>query len=511
MSYCPYCASSLNPDAALCPSCGADVRIQTWALPADIILAKYHLERVLGQGGFGITYLATDTQLNRAVAIKELFPQGSSRQGSTVLPTPSLGVQGFLETKARFLAEAQALAQFSHSGIVRVFDVFEQNATAYLVMEALQGETLGQRLMRGSMPALEVKRLGLRLCEALEVVHTAGLLHRDIKPDNIFLASDRVVLLDFGSARAFAVGAVQQHTRLVTPGYAAPEQYASQAKFAAYTDVYGLAATLYHALEGIIPPSATDRMLGSSLRISKVGVVANAILQGMDIVATKRPASAKAFAVLLENNVPAKPAQVVSSNPAIRQVVNPVPLVRPTLAQVAASMSPARPTLAQVANSIAPPKGFTPSAPIFSATPAPSVQRNSDSVSIVIVATLIILVIFWFGLSILPRDYRIRTQQMNQPKTTVSFVRVPKQLLIDYSASVYNAFGNLTTKEYTALLKNKPFDCLKKSSVQYAQGYDLAWGTPPEAVKSCLVSLEKTKGVRVVVRGQNGFVSVNGR
>jgi serine/threonine-protein kinase len=327
MSHCPYCATDLNLNATICPSCGADVRPQTWALPPQTVLSKYRLERVLGQGGFGITYLAFDTNLNRTVAIKELFPEGSSRQSSLVLPSPSLGLQGFLETKSRFLAEAQALAQFSHVGIVRVFDVFEQNATAYLVMESLHGETLGQRLTGGALPPFTVKHLGLRLCEALDVVHSAGLLHRDIKPDNIFLASDRVVLLDFGSARAFAVDAVQSHTRLVTPGYAAPEQYASQAKFAAYTDIYGLAATLYHALEGVVPPSATDRMLGSSLRVSQSTPVANAIVQGMDIVAAKRPASAKAFAVLLEKNedtvpvVPPKPVQSVSSNPAIRQEI----------------------------------------------------------------------------------------------------------------------------------------------------------------------------------------------
>ncbi len=491
MSHCPYCAFLLNSDATLCPSCGADVRLQTWALPTDTILSKYRLERVLGQGGFGITYLATDRQLNRAVAIKELFPEGSSRQGSTVLPTRSLGVQGFLETKVRFLAEAQALAQFSHSGIVRVFDVFEQNATAYLVMEALQGETLGQRLIGGALPPFTVKHLGLRLCEALEVVHGAGLLHRDIKPDNVFLASDRVVLLDFGSARAFAVGAVQSHTRLVTPGYAAPEQYASQAKFAAYTDMYGLAATLYHALEGVMPPSATDRMLGLSLRVSKVGAVAKAILQGMDIVATKRPASAKAFAVLLEGKEDDVPVKSVSSNPAIRQVVNPVPLVRPTLAQVA--------------NSVAPPTGFTPSAPIFSPTSAPVAQRNSDSVSVVVVVTLIILVIFWFGLSLLPRDYRINTQKSN---SVASPQMTDDEFVTDYAAIVYSAFQTLSPSEQVQLLKNKTFDCFKTN---YLLANNLSWNTPYEAVKSCVVSLEKTEEIRVVVRGKNGFVSVNGR
>jgi serine/threonine protein kinase len=494
MSHCPYCAFLLDASAVICSSCGANIRVQTWALPSQIMLSKYRLERVLGQGGFGITYLAQDPLLNRAVAIKELFPEGSSRQGLKVIPTPSLGLQGFLETKTRFLAEAQALAQFSHAGIVRVFDVFEQNATAYLVMEALAGETLGQRLIRGKLLPLEVQRLGLMICEALSVVHSAGLLHRDIKPDNVFLSNNRVVLLDFGSARAFAVDAVQSHTRLVTPGYAAPEQYASQAKFAAYTDIYGLAATLYHALEGVMPPSATDRMLGSSLRISNQSALMSAILQGLEIVAAKRPASAEAFAALLEKKVVSapQPVQVVSSNPAFQQVVNPVPLVRPTLAQVAASVQ-SNQSLAQVAQMT----------PIFTPTYAP-VKQNSNSWVMIVVTILIILVVFWFGLFLLPRDYQISSQQSNSavlpPMTENEFVS-------DYSAVVYNAFQTLSRKEKIRVLKNKSFDCFNKTFLTQSA---LTWNTPPPAVKFCLVLLEKTEEIRVVVRSTNGFVSVNG-
>jgi serine/threonine protein kinase len=492
MSHCPYCAFLLDSEAATCPSCGADVRVQTWALPSQTMLSKYRLERVLGQGGFGITYLAQDTQLSRAVAIKELFPEGSSRQGLLVLPTPSLGLQGFLETKTRFLAEAQALAQFSHAGIVWVFDVFEQNATAYLVMEALQGETLGQRLMRGKLLPLEVQRLGLMLTEALSVVHSAGLLHRDLKPDNVFLNSNRVVLLDFGSARAFAVDAVQQHTRLVTPGYAAPEQYASQAKFAAYTDIYGLAATLYHALEGVMPPSATDRMLGSSLGISNQSALMSAILQGLEIVAAKRPASAEAFAALLEKKEDSTPPAVqgVSSNPAIRQAVNPVPLVRPTLGQVA--------------NSVAPPIGFTPAKPVFSSTSVPQVKQTNSKL-------LELYGLVFFGVLIpVAVISALAFQQRNYISSQLPSLKSEKQFVQDYSTSVYNAFQSLTTKEYSLILNQKNFDCHKNTSVQYANGYSLAWGTPPDSVQSCLVSLEKNKEVRVVVRGINGFVAVNG-
>jgi serine/threonine protein kinase len=266
MDSCPYCAASIKQNHQACPNCGANLK--GFQLEAGAKLGKYQIERVLGQGGFGITYAARDTILEREVAIKELFPDGSTRRNSSVIPPNSLGVPGFLEAKTRFLTEARTLAQFNHPGIVRVLEVFEANNTAYLVMEALSGETLGAKITREKKLSEEdVKTLALALCDALEVVHGVGLLHRDIKPDNVFLTIDaRVVLIDFGSARSFRSYERTQHTQLVTPGYAAPEQYASEAKFGEYTDVYGVAATLYHALTGNQPPSAGDLFAGAKLK-----------------------------------------------------------------------------------------------------------------------------------------------------------------------------------------------------------------------------------------------------
>lgn len=202
MDSCPYCAAPTTSNDQTCSNCGANLK--GFQLENGAVLGKYLIGRVLGQGGFGITYLAQDTVLQRGVAIKELFPDGSTRQNSSLIPPNSLGATGFLEAKTRFLEEARTLAQFNHPGIVRVLEVFEANNTAYLVMEALTGETLGAKMAREQkLPEAEVKRLALELCAALEVVHTAGLLHRDIKPDNVFLTQDsRVVLIDFGSARS---------------------------------------------------------------------------------------------------------------------------------------------------------------------------------------------------------------------------------------------------------------------------------------------------------------------
>ncbi len=305
MTTCPFCASSTPEDAISCPTCGATLaglQLETGL----VLIGKYTLEQVLGQGGFGITYLATDQSLNRKVAIKELFPEGCTRDGNTLIPATSLGLSGFAETKTRFLEEAQTLAQFNHLHIVRVFEVFEANSTAYIVMEALEGKTLGNILARdGTLPEIYVKRIATDVCDALEIVHQNGLLHRDIKPDNLFITTDnRVVLLDFGSARGFQTGKALRHTQLVSPGYAAPEQYASQAKFGTYTDVYGLSATLFHAATGKPPPTASDRVISSDADLHMPSHIAEplrtALTRGLALRIDQRPQTAKDFVKLLE-------------------------------------------------------------------------------------------------------------------------------------------------------------------------------------------------------------------
>ena len=228
---------------------------------------RYRLERTLGQGGFGITYAAVDTQLERPVALKECFPAGSSRTG--------LKVGGFASEfeaqKKTFLEEGRVLARFQHPGIVRVFDVFEENDTAYLVMELLEGQTLAQTLERRGKLTPDQVRVQLEgVLSALAEVHRAGLLHRDLKPDNLFCTSDqgmgeRTVLIDFGSARAFQSGRTVAHTRVLTAQYAPPEQWSSEARFGPYTDFYALGATFYHALSGMPPTSAPERMMNTPL------------------------------------------------------------------------------------------------------------------------------------------------------------------------------------------------------------------------------------------------------
>jgi serine/threonine protein kinase len=308
MTTCPFCASSTPEHAITCPSCGATLAGLQLEL-GFVLFGKYRLERILGQGGFGITYQAFDESLNRRVAIKELFPEGSTRNGNTLIAASSLGANGFAQTKQRFLEEAQTLAQFNHPGIVKVFEVFEAHGTAYIVMEALTGETLGMRLARETkLSENGVKYLATEICAALEVVHQTGLLHRDIKPDNVFITKEnRVVLIDFGSARGFQTGHAMKHTQLVSPGYAAPEQYASQAKFGTYTDIYGLSATLFHAATGKPPPTASDRVISSDMGLHLPDAVTEplrtALTRGLALRTDERPQTAKDFVGLLEKKV----------------------------------------------------------------------------------------------------------------------------------------------------------------------------------------------------------------
>jgi hypothetical protein len=235
------------------------------ALRPGQTIGRYEIVSVLGQGGFGITYRARDIQLGREVAIKEYLPSALAvrQDGATVLPRTTKMADDFGWGRDRFVTEGRTLATLHRvPAIVQVFDFLEANGTAYIVMELLSGETLEDRLKRQStLTPDEVDRILWPLLDGLEQVHGAGFLHRDIKPANILLnAAGDPTLIDFGAAREAMVGRTSAMTAIFTPGYAAAEQMTS-AKQGPWTDIYGLAATLYHAIAGKTPPSAFDRML----------------------------------------------------------------------------------------------------------------------------------------------------------------------------------------------------------------------------------------------------------
>jgi serine/threonine protein kinase/peptidoglycan hydrolase-like protein with peptidoglycan-binding domain len=237
-------------------------------LPAGARLRSYELGSVLGQGAFGITYRARDTTLNRDVAIKEYLPTSLAlREGATtVMPRSTELTEEFIWGRERFLEEARTLAKLDHaSAVVRVIDFLEANGTAYMIMALVRGDTLDQLIRRdGPTPAAAIERLLYPLLDGLEQVHAVGFLHRDIKPSNIILdARGNPTLIDFGAARAAMAGRSTALTAIFTPGYAAVEQFTS-ANQGPWTDIYGLSATLYHAISGRVPPSAIDRMLDDS-------------------------------------------------------------------------------------------------------------------------------------------------------------------------------------------------------------------------------------------------------
>lgn len=309
--HCPLCAATVPDTANHCPVCGSPLGSQ--AIPGGTVLqGKYRVDAVLGQGGFGITYAATQVLLGAQVAIKELFPGGTVRQRTTVHPPSTLDPAGWQQAKRDFTEEARILARFNHPDIVRVLDLFEEGGTAYMVMERLEGQSLQSRLeAQGALPAAEVLHIATRTAEALRLIHDAGLLHRDLKPDNIFLEqSGRIVLIDFGSARGYTAGQTVRHTRLVTPGYAPMEQYGNSAKFGPYTDLYALGATLHHALTGYMPPSAPDLMTGAPLPLLPVGTPAGlrrATEQAMSNRVADRPQTAQAFLSLLGQSAAPQP------------------------------------------------------------------------------------------------------------------------------------------------------------------------------------------------------------
>ena len=223
------------------------------ALPLGSMLMEYRLASVLGAGGFGITYLAHDTNLEKDVAIKEYLPGAVAVRGSggAVLPTTSGLEKEYRWGLDRFIQEARTLAKFSHPHIVRVNRFFEANGTGYMVMDYEAGESLKAWLQRNPFPPEPTLRAMLApLLDGLEKVHAAGFLHRDIKPDNIFIRKDGgPVLIDFGSARQAVAGASQALTTIVSPGYAPFEQYTTSAEQGPWSDIYSLSGVLYFAVD----------------------------------------------------------------------------------------------------------------------------------------------------------------------------------------------------------------------------------------------------------------------
>lgn len=279
--YCPYCMAPVRPGES-CPNCGLTAGSYMPSLhhlpPGTVLLDRYLVGRVLGEGGFGITYIGCDLRLELKVAIKEYYPvDRSTRNAAATLDVTSfmgLSAQSFERGKQKFLNEARTMARMvKQQVIVSVRDYFEANNTAYIVMEYIEGTTFSHLVEQkgGRIPPAELFETLEPLFGALSIMHDNGLIHRDISPDNLMLENGRVRLLDFGCARETSRG-TETLTIALKHGYAPLEQYQQKGQ-GPWTDIYALCATIYFCLTGKAPPQALDRIAEDMLLLpSKLGV-----------------------------------------------------------------------------------------------------------------------------------------------------------------------------------------------------------------------------------------------
>ena len=272
-------------DDGVCPFCGFDeskYEPSPHHLPPRSILGgKCLIGRVLGEGGFGITYMGWDLNLDLKLAIKEYYPTGfvtrTNTTTNTVTPYRGEKAEFFTTGRSRFINEAKTLAKYyTLPGIVSVRDFFLENGTAYIVMEFVEGETLKQRLARvgGKMDAAEVFDLVRPLLRSLAEMHASGLIHRDISPDNIMITPEgNVKLIDFGAARDYLDSGNRSLSVMLKPGYAPEEQYFARGQQGPWTDIYALCATIYRAITGQTPPESVERLRRDELKApSTLGV-----------------------------------------------------------------------------------------------------------------------------------------------------------------------------------------------------------------------------------------------
>lgn len=314
LNVCPHCGYV----------CGTPAEESIHMQPGTLLHDRYIVGRVLGYGGFGVTYIGWDGKLEQKVAIKEYLPgEFSTRMPGQSQVTVFNGDKSeqFRDGLKKFVEESKRLAKFQNeAGIVKIFDSFEENETAYIIMEYLDGITLKEYLGQvGTIPEDEAINMLMPVMESLQTVHAEGLLHRDIAPDNIFLTKDgSVKLIDFGASRYATTSHSRSLTVIIKPGYSPEEQYRSRGDQGPYTDVYAIAATLYRMITGKTPPGAMERRAkyenqNKDILIEPHKLVKNisrnrevAILNAMNVRVEDRTPDIKTFIEELNADPPAK-------------------------------------------------------------------------------------------------------------------------------------------------------------------------------------------------------------
>ncbi len=327
---CLGCMSKKKEGDLKCPVCGfiegTEPESPLFLPPGAVLENKYLIGRVLGQGGFGITYLAWDLNLNVKLAIKEYFPQdlASRAAGHSQVSaySGSMGSQ-YEYGLDKFLQEARTLAKFEgHPNIVSVRDFFKANGTAYFVMSYVEGITLKEHLANsgGILPIDQARGILMPVMDALREVHAVNVLHRDISPDNIFInKKGQVILIDFGAARQ-AIGEKGRSLSIILkPGYAPEEQYRSKGIQGPWTDIYAIAATYYHLITGQQPPESLERLVDDPLQPpTQLGSELNeneerALLKALAVRADNRFQTVEEFQSALMGNVPLESMAVNTS------------------------------------------------------------------------------------------------------------------------------------------------------------------------------------------------------
>lgn len=292
-----------------CPVCGTrrrQVKNSPRALPVNYLLhRRYLIGKVLGEGGFGITYLAWDEKENQRVAIKEYMPQGlTARVKETGEITPVKDTRHYEKYLKRFLEEAQIVYQYrDHPNIIRVNHLFRENHTAYYAMEYLEGMDLRDKMAEAGfhLSWTEIKPIFAQAVSALHTVHQSGIIHCDISPDNILLQEGGIVkVIDFGAAKSDVGG--NSSMLILKQGFAPPEQYVKHGRLGPWTDVYALAVTIYFCLTGKMPQKSIDRLMGDQIVMpSEMGIALpedfreEALKKGLELYVERRYSDVRTF------------------------------------------------------------------------------------------------------------------------------------------------------------------------------------------------------------------------
>lgn len=328
---CPACTTPNDSTNLVCAVCGTSLQATATEKSSGIYLpvgaqlkqGEFEIKSLLGEGGFGVTYKADHKSTNKIVAIKELLPERSARNGNEIIWSHLIPPAERRKFINELRNEYQRTLGLSHPNIANAIDLFEENNTVYLVLDFIEGKTLAQIFKENGCIQESQARLYLKsICYALDCIHASKILHLDIKPENIIInTNNEPVLIDLGSAREFTIDQTKRYTRLLTEDYAPYEQRLEHTKLGPYTDIYALCVTFYQALVGTLPPNAVSRVREDtlpsprSIKPELSPLIERILLEGLQINLQQRFQSATEIIDELEN----KPRLLRKAREAARQ------------------------------------------------------------------------------------------------------------------------------------------------------------------------------------------------